>query len=261
MYLDRLELKNDFPLSGLDPRCRVAAGVVCILSVLTVSRWYILVGLSLLLLVPAVLAGEGRTVLRRLVPVNVFCLFLWLTIPLNTWLASFVTPDPGSLVVDHAAAYIRAAAEALRYTLRINAAALLYMRFIVPLGAGGLANVLMTWGAPRKLAALLILTYRYIFLLYGRLSTALLSMAQRRPQQKEAALWRSYTAAFASSLAAALFRAGRIETAMKERGFDGAFPVTAAYTWKARDTRWLIGSVGMAAAAAFFFGGGGVWTF
>jgi cobalt/nickel transport system permease protein len=251
MYLDRLELKHDclagFPFNGIDPRCRVAAGAACILSVVSLSRWYVLAAVIVALLAPAVLAGETRTVLRRLIPVNLFCLVLWLTIPLNTWVAAAAAAAPAAEAP---------AAAALRYTLRINAAALVYMLFIVPLGIGGLANVLMKCGVPGKLVALLILTYRYIFLLYGRLSTALSSMAQRRPQQNTLTVWRSYTAVFASSLAAALFRSARIEAAMRERGFDGVFPVTAGFAWKARDTVWLLVFLGLAAAAAVLSHGG-----
>jgi cobalt/nickel transport system permease protein len=227
LYLDRLEFKNDpFPLPRLDPRCRTAAGIVFIMSSINISRWYVLAGIIAVLL--AVLAREARTVLWRLIPVNVFCLLLWLTIPLNSWVNSG-TVDLVSPVM-----------AALRYTLRINAAALVYMLFIVPLGIGGLANVLMKWGVPKKLAALLILTYRYIFLLYGRLSVSLLSMGLRRPKQNTLSLWRSYTAVFASSLGAALFRSQKIETAMRERGFDGVFPVSAVFAWKVRDTVWLV---------------------
>jgi cobalt/nickel transport system permease protein len=166
------------------------------------------------------LIKEPRVVLLRLIPVNMFNLFLTLSI----FLADYGSP----------------VTIALRYVLRINAAVLTYMLFIVPLGIGGLANVLLKTRVPKKLAALLILTYRYIFVIYERLSVSLLSMKLREPKKNTFSRWRSYAAVFAAFLASALFRSRKIETAMRERGFNCAFPVTAVFTWKIQDTVWLV---------------------
>jgi energy-coupling factor transporter transmembrane protein EcfT len=113
------------------------------------------------------------------------------------------------------------------------------MLFIVPLGIGGLANVLLKFHVPKKLAALLILSYRYIFVMYERLSVSLLSMKLREPKKSTLSRWRSHAAVFAAFLASALFRSRKIEIAMRERGFNGAFPVTAVFAWQTRDTVWL----------------------
>jgi cobalt/nickel transport system permease protein len=218
MYLNRLEFKND-PFTGIDPRCRIGTGVCLILSSVTVSHplilgWLIL-GLFLCLI------GDIRTVLLRLVPVNLLVLFLWLTLPLSGL-------DLGT-----------ALKEALVYTLRINAAALLYMAAIIPLGPGGLANALIKFRCPDKLTALFLLTYRYIFVMYERVFMAVRSMLIRRPRQSTLGRWASYTAVFGTALISAVQRAQKAGKAMELRGFDGVIPVTRIFSWKAGDTLFL----------------------
>jgi cobalt/nickel transport system permease protein len=218
MYLNRLEFKNDALLS-IDPRCRIGTGVCLILSSITLSYPLILGGLILGLFL--CLMRDLRTVLLRLVPVNLLVVFLWLTLPLS------------GLVL---AAALR---EALVYTLRINAAALIYMVTIIPLGPGGLANALIKLRCPDKLTALFLLTYRYIFVMYERVFAAVRSMVIRRPRQSILGRWSSYTAVFGTALISAVQRAGKAGKAMEVRGFDGVIPVTRIFSWKKRDTLFL----------------------
>jgi energy-coupling factor transporter transmembrane protein EcfT len=239
MYFDRLEFKRDpFSLLNLDPRCRVAVGIGFIITAINLSKWYLLAGIIAVMLM--FLIKEPRVVLLRLIPVNVFNLFLVLSIFLNVWINSFSDLNwrdflENSGVIE----YGPPAMLALRYILRINAAVLVYMLFIVPLGISGLANVLLKIHVPKKLAALLILTYRYIFVIYERLSVSLLSMKLREPKTSTLSRWRSHAAVFAAFLASALFCSRKIEIAMRERSFNGAFPVTALFAWKIQDTVWL----------------------
>jgi cobalt/nickel transport system permease protein len=236
----------------------MAVGIGFIITAINLSKWYLLAGMIAVMLVfltkePRIrvvrklqfseqqplkkscfAAGRRETartvreqtgfsnksiVLRRIIPVNIFNLFLALSLFLGDY-------GPPAML-------------ALRYFLRINAAVLVYMLFIVPLGISGIANVLLKTGVPKKLTALLILTYRSIFVIHERLSVSLLSMSLREPKKSTLSRWRSYAAVFAAFLASALFRSLKIEIAMRERGFKGAFPVTAVFVWKTQDTVWL----------------------
>jgi cobalt/nickel transport system permease protein len=218
MYLNRLEFKNDV-FTGIDPRGRVGAGICLVLSSISISHPPILgifiLGLFLCLI------RDIRTVLLRLIPVNLLVLFLWLTLPLSG-------PDLGT-----------ALNEALVYTLRINAAALVYMVTIIPLGPGGLANALIKLRCPDKLTALFLLTYRYIFVMYERVFVAVRSMLIRRPRQNTLGRWSSYTAVFGTALISALRRARETAKAMEVRGFNGVIPVTRIFSWKRWDTLFL----------------------
>jgi cobalt/nickel transport system permease protein len=186
-----------------------------IIAAVNIQRFPLLLGLTAAPLL--LLARDIKIVLPRLIPANLFCALLCITVPLGG--GGFAT--------------------VLCYTLRINAAALLGMLFIIPLGISGLASSLSALKTPPKLVSLLILTYRYLFVMYERVFASLLSIRLRRPCQTTGMGWRSYAAVFAAALAGALFRSRKVWLAMESRGFDGVFPITRSFAWKAGDTAAL----------------------
>jgi cobalt/nickel transport system permease protein len=251
MYLDRLEFKSD-PFKAVDPRCRAGAGVCLILAAAGISRPAVLAGL--ILGAALALRKDTRRVLGRLVPVNIFVLFLWITLPLNALGARLsAAPDTGAATLapalDAAGAGLGAALEAaLIYTLRINAAALVYMALIIPLGIGGVANVLIKLRFPPKLAALFLLSYRYIFVMYQRVFAAVLSLRLRQPRQGILGRWRSYAAVFGTALVSALLRSQKIGRALQSRGFGGDIPLTRTFALKPGDLLFLCGAALLSAA-------------
>ncbi|MDR0451999.1 MAG: energy-coupling factor transporter transmembrane protein EcfT [Treponema sp.] len=265
MYLDRLEFKND-ALRAIDPRCRIGAGACLILSAVNVSRPAVLAGL--IVGATALMARDAPRVLRRLVPVNLFSLFLWIALPLGVLgerlFAALASGSAArSALVSGGFAPGNAGLEAalkaaLLYTLRINAAALVYMALIVPLGIGGLANALLKLRFPAKLVALFLLSYRYIFVMHQRVFAAILSLRLRQPRQGTLGRWRSYTAVFGTALASALLRSRKIGRALQSRGFDGGLPLTRAFALKPRDLLFLGGAALLSACLLVpdgFFGG------
>jgi cobalt/nickel transport system permease protein len=220
MYLDRLEFKKD-PLPRCfhaDLRCRVIGAFIFIVVSVTISNCYVLAAFIAVLI--ALLIKSIRIVFLRLLPVNIFTLMLWISLPLGARFSSFTPID------------------ALRYTLRINAATLLYMLFIIPVGISGLGNALSKLAVPKKLVSLLMLTHRYIFVMFERVSVSVLSLRLRQPC-RPAMVWRSYAALFATAFLSAEFRSQKVWMAMQSRGFDGVFPVTKTFHWKLYDTFML----------------------
>jgi energy-coupling factor transporter transmembrane protein EcfT len=182
------------------------------------------------------LRREGKRVLARLLPVNLFALFLVLTVL------------QGALWEGAGGSGVRAAlGAALVYVLRINAAALLYMALIIPLGIGGLTNALLKLRCPEKLAALLLLTYRALFVMYQRLFVAAASLRLRQPRQGTLGQWKSYAAVFGTALVSALQRSGKIGRALQSRGFCGSLPITRSFALKAGDLLFLAGALLLAA--------------
>ncbi|MDR2633019.1 MAG: energy-coupling factor transporter transmembrane protein EcfT [Treponema sp.] len=221
MYLDRLEFEGD-PCKGFDPRCRIAAALILILLVISL-RSPLMTGAIMLGAAAPFLRDKGdrRKLGLRLIPVNLFTLTLYLSqILQGLW--------KGAL--------LEALGRSVHYTLRINAAALLYMVWVIPLGIGGLANGLRKLKVPASLIALLVLSYRYIFVLYQGFFGALLAMRLRRPRQHTLEQWRSYTAVFATALVKALIRAQKIEQALLLRGFGGALPLSRVFIWRVQDS-------------------------
>jgi cobalt/nickel transport system permease protein len=225
MYLDRLEFKTD-PLKLFDGRCRLLSAALVIISVAITTDAAFLGALMLAGFCAAL--SEFRVTILRLVPVNMMAAALWLPVA-----AGF---DPH---------------RALLYTLRINCAALAYMRFVAPMSISLVASSLSVLRLPEKLVALLVLTYRYIFLLSEGLATALAAMRSRLPANTAARQWRSLAAVFAATLTRAALRADKVRIAMSNRGFDGAFPVTVSFAWQTRDTFLLAASVGFFAGLAW----------
>jgi cobalt/nickel transport system permease protein len=214
MYPGRLTLNNDI-LKNCDARCRLAAGIVFIMAVVRLSVLHVLFGVILALFFA--LVRDRKAVIIRMAHVNLFCLMLFITMPLG-----------GESI-----------SRALVYTLRINASALAYMFFIIPMKTGVLASAFLTLKVPPKLAALFVLSHRYLFVMYERVFVSLLSMRLRCPSRGTLAVWRAYTAVFSSALASAVVRSKKVSTAMRLRGFDGSFPITGVFRWKLKDSMVL----------------------
>jgi cobalt/nickel transport system permease protein len=118
------------------------------------------------------------------------------------------------------------------------------MVFIIPLGIGGLANALSKLRVSSKLIALLLLTYRFIFVMYERVWTASLSLRMRRPASMPSIqLWRAYAAMLASAIIGAEMRSQKVWTALQSRGFDGVFPLTHLFRWTMKDTAFIVLSI------------------
>jgi energy-coupling factor transporter transmembrane protein EcfT len=222
MYLDRLAYTKDV-LFCFDGRCRIVAAAVLIMAAVSATGIPALViGIALCCML---LFRDLRVTVLRLFPVNLMMAAVWLSVPFGL--------EPAS---------------ALRYTLRVNAAALLAMVFVIPMGVGRIASAMATLKVPPKLVSLFVLTYRSLFLMSGRLSTALVSMKLRLPPCGTLHRWRSFAAVFAATMASAVFRSHRVSLAMAARGFDGVFPRTHKFTWRFRDTALLL----LCAAVAAF---------
>jgi cobalt/nickel transport system permease protein len=224
MFIDRLEInKNRFPLrvlNRLDTRLRLAAGFVFIAFAIQISDYKILAALAVVC--AAVLITNGRVIMRRLIPVNAFALMLFVSLPLG----EFLTTALNNTAPD----YAESVYTAMLYTARINIAALLYMIFIIPMGISALGGALAKLRVPSKLVTLLVLTYRFIFILWDRVSAAALSLRLRKPKDMpKAAELRAYAAMFATALISAELRSRKVLLAMKAKGFDGAFPLTADF--------------------------------
>jgi cobalt/nickel transport system permease protein len=159
-------------------------------------------------------------VLKRLIPLETFsALFLFQT------LFGFLSPGTALILI-----------------LRVNAAALLYMLMVIPLGLGTFAQALGALGVSPKLVSILFLSYRYIYLMHDKVIYSVRAMRLRQsPHQKGTLVrWKSCAAVFAAALAGAFVTADRVSAALVKRGFNGAVPQTVQWEWKARDTVFVL---------------------
>jgi cobalt/nickel transport system permease protein len=237
MLIDKLEFKNRsrllVRLNQFDTRCRLLAGIVCIAITVNLHNWILLA--ALICLVTILLVKDIKIVMLRLIPVNIFAAMLWITFPLGIYLSALINMDNN--IPDYSDAFQRACL----YTLRINAAALLYMLLIIPLGIGDLSNTLLKLYVPKKLVTLLMLTYRYIYVLMEKVLTASLSLRIRKPKRfSKLTELRCYGNMFGTSILSAELRASKVWIAMRSRGFTDSFPLTKDFTWTRKDTILIV---------------------
>jgi energy-coupling factor transporter transmembrane protein EcfT len=225
MYLERFEFRRD-PLRNIDCRCRLLCAALFLAAVVTGGS--IAVTGTVILSCAALLFRDCRVMILRLIPANAMALAVWIS-------AGFGYSGMMTAFV---------------YSLRINAAALLYMVFLAPLGTSALAAAMISLKAPAKLAALFVLTWRYVFLLYESIAAAVVSMRQRAGRGGGFREWKALGAVFAAALVRAFLRAEKVTAAMHTRGFDGELPVTVIFSWGTAENLLLAGSAAFLAFSA-----------
>jgi cobalt/nickel transport system permease protein len=217
----------------MDPRLRVAAA----------TGLSIVVAVSHSLAVPAAaligaafLAAAARLPLRilfrRLAALWIFLLLLWLVLPFTREGAAIGSVGP--LTITRPGVLLAAAV-----SLKSTAILLLLLAFLGTLDAATLGHALERLRAPRKLVHLLLLTYRYIFVIdaeYRRMRRA----ARLRGFRPGTNLHTYRTMGW---LVGMLFvrsagRADRVAQAMRLRGFTGRFHSLRTFAFTRTDGGW-----------------------
>ena len=202
----------------LDPRIRIiVASVYCFVVAFSEDFPALLLALviSLALVVSARL--KFKEVIKRLVLVNGLILLLWLVVPLTYGgnpffqLGPLDISRPGTLL-------------AARITLKSNAIVLALMALVATMAFSTIGYALRQLKVPQKIIHLLLMNYRYIFVIeqeYQRLIRA----AKIRAFQPKTSLhtYRTYAYVIGMLLVRATARAHRVHQAMQCRGFKGTF--------------------------------------
>lgn len=208
----------------VDPRFRLAAlilGAIC-LAVLqrAESAAAGLAGSAALL---ALSRPPVRPLLRRVLAVNLFVAFVWLTVPATM---------PGEPLA--ALGPLRLSRQGVELaalvTLKSNAILLLGVALAATMPSSTLGHALHKLRCPSKLVFLFLFTYRYIHVIaqeHQRLSTA----ARLRGFVPRTSLhsYRTVSRILGMVLARSHDRAMRVYEAMILRGFDGSFRSVAAF--------------------------------
>jgi len=227
MCLTHLVIKNDM-LKKIDSRCRIISAFVLTLSAIELDSVFLLCGIVVFFMTLLVCGGNTHTVLERLAAVNVFVVFL---------AASVI------LTVKDGVFY------AALLSLRINAAALIFIFFVSPLDAGLIANALLKLKVNKKLVSLFVLTNRYIFVMSEKIFSSVRALEIRKNKNiTTLQLWRCYGSLFASSLYASIQRSENVSKALMLQNWNGSFPLTTNFLWKLRDSVFLALVVFAAAA-------------
>ncbi|UCG05519.1 MAG: cobalt ECF transporter T component CbiQ [Desulfobacterales bacterium] len=222
-------------LHRIDPRMRIAAATVYSVIV-ALSRHFptlaTAVGASLALIMLAKL--RPRDVVIRLIIVNSFTLLLWLVLPLT--FQGSVAISIGPLSVYHSGLIMSA-----QITLKSNAILMALMALIATMTLSTLGSALNRLHLPDKIVHLLLMTYRYIFVIEQEFQR-LMRAAQIRGFRPGTNLhtYKTYAYIVGMLFVRSALRADRVYKAMLCRGFKRKF--YCLHQFRTGKEEWLFGT-------------------
>ena len=203
------------------------AGVACLAVLQRPESAVAGLGLSLLFLAlsrpPWLAAG------KRLAVVNMFILFMWLTVP---------TAMPGEALWTLGPFAFSGSGVALMLlvTLKCNAMAVLFMALVASMSASVLGVALERLRFPAKLAFLLLFAWRYIHVAAGEWRTLKNAAALRGfAPRVDMHTYRTMGYLLGMTFVRGLDHASKVYEAMLLRGFTGQFQTLAVFRASRRD--------------------------
>lgn len=202
----------------LDPRIRAGLAVLYSFVVALAYQFPVLIGaLIVSSLLIAISRVSLREVFRKMVIVNALILLLWLVLPFTfegkilARILSFAVYFPGVIL-------------AAQITLKSNAILLAFIALVSTMSLTTLGHTLHRLKVPTKMVYLLLMTYRYIFVIeqeYLRLIRAAKIRGFRPGTNTNT--YRTYAYVIGMLFVRAAARAERVHQAMLCRGFKGKF--------------------------------------
>lgn len=209
---------GDSLLHRLDPRIRVVAATALSVVVALSNQFTTLaIALAAGLILIALARLPMMAVAGRLSVVAGFLLLLWLVLPITVGGAPLLKLGPLTATRE-------GVAHAGRITLKSMAILSLFMAIVTTMSVATLGHTLARLRLPDKLIVLLLLTYRYVFVLdqeYQRLKRAADIRGFRSGTNLHS--YRTYAYLVGMLLVRASARARRVYQAMCCRGFSGRF--------------------------------------
>ncbi|MBC8317731.1 MAG: cobalt ECF transporter T component CbiQ [Desulfobulbaceae bacterium] len=208
---------TDSFLHKADPRMKIVSAA-CVTGVVAFSRSYStgICGLILALFLIALSRFDTGVVVRRLLAVNFFTAFLWLTLPL--------TYGGEALTLGFVTVSRQGIAMAALVTLKANCIVLIFLALVSTSPVSSLGHALRKLGVPEKLCLLFLFSYRYVIVIAQEFQR-LLRAAKIRGfiPRTNIHTYRTYAYLFAMTLVKSWNRAHRVQQAMVLRGFNGRF--------------------------------------
>ena len=231
--LDRLAT-GDSALHRLDPRAKVLATLVFIVSVVSFGR-YEISALIPFFIFPAVIIGMGDLPAGYLArKVALMCPFALAVGIFNPVFDPAVLVHLGPLGIS--GGWISCASIVVRAALTVAAALVL----VAVTGFPAICRAMESLGMPNAFAVQLIFLYRYIFVLTVEGGRASRARELRSCGNKGLGL-ASYGALLGTLLLRTWMRAERVHMAMLARGFTGAFQTRQEFRFGATEFCYLLG--------------------
>jgi cobalt/nickel transport system permease protein len=217
-------------IQHVDPRARIVAALLASLIVAASQRFSVLaLGLAAAIAAAAFSGLSARTVLRRMLPLNLLLAALLLALPWTT--AGTPLWEIGRLEFSREGLLLGTA-----ILLKGNAIVLLLLALVGSMDSTTLGHALSHFRVPDKLTHLLLFTVRYLDLLHGEYHRLRSAMKVRgfRPRL-DRHTYRSFGYLAGMLLVRSFERSERIVAAMKCRGFRGRFYLLDHFAFSRRD--------------------------
>lgn len=187
---------------------------------------------------------DPRQVFRRSVPVLAFLTLLWLILP-------WTVPGPPWMKTGPLSPSLEGVRLSWQISLKSMAILLALMALLATMTAATLGHALRHLGVPDKIVSLLMITYRYLFVIEAEF-TRLWRAAKVRGFRPRTNLhsYRTYAYLVGMLFVRAADRAERVYAAMRCRGFKGKFYTLAEFPAGGASGWFSLGMSGLAAAMA-----------
>ena len=226
---------GDSLIHRLDPRVKIVAVSFFSVVVAVSNRFVVLMSaLALGFFIVLLARVPMRQLVRRLVPVNVFILFLWLFLPFT------VQGEPlfsvGPLVGTHEGVLY-----ATQISLKSNAIVAVLIALVASSSILTIGHAMHELRVPKKIVHLFFFTYRYIHVIgreYVRLVNAMKVRGFRPGTNMHS--YKTFAYLVGMLLVRSCDRAERVRNAMLCRGFRGRLYSLSDFSMKTRDVISLI---------------------
>ncbi|MFO7600471.1 MAG: cobalt ECF transporter T component CbiQ [Candidatus Desulfacyla sp.] len=221
------------PLQRLDPRSRILMATAFAFVVALSDRFS---ALFLGLVVSIVLIGISglpvRDLAKRLMLVNGFILFLWVVVPVTF-------PGTPLFHLGPLTATWEGVLVSARITIKCNAILLAFIALVAVSPVATLGAALARMRVPEKIVLLLLMSYRYIFVMETEYHRLARSAAVRgfRPSTS-VHTYRTFAYLIGMLFIRAQARAERVYMAMLCRGFSGKFHCLQEFSFSRKDGIW-----------------------
>jgi cobalt/nickel transport system permease protein len=219
----------------LDPRVKIIIVLIFSVIVAVSNRFDVLMlalaaGLCILLLARVPI----RQLVRRLIPVNAFILFLWIFLPFT--LRGEPLFSIGPLVGSHEGVLY-----ATRISIKSNAIMLVLIALVASTSILTLGHAMHELKVPQKIVHLFFFTYRYVHVIYREYLRSVNAMKVRgfRPSTNMHT-YKTFAYLVGMLLVRSCDRAQRVHNAMLCRGFRGKLYSLSQFSLKTADVISLV---------------------
>jgi len=221
---------NDSFIHGLDPRGKLIIVFLFSIVVAVADRFQVLLGsLTFGLLIVLTAKVPARELIKRLIPVNMLILFLWLFLPFTFGGEPLFFMGP--LAVTREGVFY-----ATRISIKSNAMMLMLIALVASTPIFSIGHAMHQLKIPKKIVHLFFFTYRYIHAIYREYLRLKNSIKIRGFIPKtDLHTYKTYAYMVGMLLVRSFDRAHRVHNAMLCRGFKGDLYSLKKFSFKTND--------------------------